>query len=158
VFLGKLLDEFVRLVEGTDVAHLYHSRLTLIEPSKRISLGPAHVGTVLVDPAGTLVVEKSARPLGMRTASPQQICMMSADVLRFDLEDGDVIHAAGCASETALEALGVDHIETGGLRVNIPIELRKLPEQLLGFRVHLSGSVSDHSSKPQVMQQPTDSF
>ena len=94
------------LVERTDVPELDRPPLAVaIHPAQRQSLCAADVGTIVVDPAGTFLVEKGAAPDRMGGSGPQQGRVRPADALGLDLEDREIVDATAVAAARADEPL-----------------------------------------------------
>lgn len=135
----RLRQGFNRLsdvVQGADVAQLYGRAVrVLFDPAQGEPLGSAHVGAVFVDPAGARLIEKGAGPFRMRFTACQQVGMTASNVLRFDVEDTEIIDTALMASPAALETRRVDREEGSDPLVHLPIDTVDLTGQSL--RVHL---------------------
>ena len=111
VFGGQVLDRLACFVERTDVASLHRLTVQLIDPSQRKALGTADVRPLGVDATPALGIEKGASALGMRNSRGQQLGVATANRLGFDVEDREVIHAAGAATPPALETRLVEHMQ-----------------------------------------------
>ena len=93
-------------VEGADVAELDDLVLiVLLEPAQRQSLRAADIGAGLVDAAGAVDVEEGAGASGAWLPGLEQFGEGVADAVGFDLEDGEVVDAAGGASAPAVEVV-----------------------------------------------------
>lgn len=111
------------VIQRADVAKLDEVTLSIfIEPSKRQSLGPADVGSVSIDPAGTFGIQESAGSGGMSRAIFQKFSMGAADIFGFNLKNGQVINAAHAAATSADQSCGVDLGQLTGLGVDLLIQ------------------------------------
>jgi hypothetical protein len=111
----ELLEGGAFAVEGADVAALHDVVVSLLlEPQQRQSLGAADVGTLLVDSAGSLAVEKGAGPRWMRSPVLQELGVVAADAIGFDGEDAEPVLAASAAAALASQPFGVMRLELAG--------------------------------------------
>src|SRR5690606_23927415 len=101
------------LVEGTDVAQLHDFPLVLLVPAQRQPLGAAHVGAMGVDATAAGTVEKGAASdrMGRRV---ENFAAVSANAVGLDLEDLEVVDAAGRTAFVTPKARGVAGFERRG--------------------------------------------
>ncbi len=120
VLWRKFLDGCSSLIERADVTHLDDVPvLILVHPAEGQALGPADVGPVLIDAAVSCLIQERAGAFCMGCSVLQQVGMMLPDVLRLDRENGDVVHAAGAASRSAVEPVRMQRGQVGDLAVNV---------------------------------------
>lgn len=123
------------VVQGADVSQLHSDAVrVLFDPAEGQSLGSAHVRTVFVDPAGARLIEERAGAFRMRITACEQVGMMASNILRFDIEDSEIIDTALMAPAAALETCRVDRKERPDPLVHLPIDTVEFAGQLL--RVH----------------------
>ena len=125
------------IVQGADVSQLHSVAVrVLFDPAQGQPLGSADIGTVYVDPAGTRLIEESADALRMRISAHEQVGMIASNILRFDVEDSEIVDTALMASTAALEACRVNLEERSDPLLHLPVETVEFTCQSL--RVHLA--------------------
>lgn len=119
---AELLDRRSVLVERADVAQLYGGAIPLFDPAERQTLRAADVGAIGVDAARAELVEEGARPLGVWHTRGQELRVPGANALRLHVEDGQIIDAARLAALLALQARGVEHVQTASLAGDVGVQ------------------------------------
>jgi hypothetical protein len=110
------------VVEGTDVAQLHRTPLSLLDPTQREALGSANVRALVINSTGPVFVEKGARPHGVWNPGGQQCRVTATNGLRLDLENGQLIRATRTTSLTALKALRMDHMQAARLASDVRVK------------------------------------
>ena len=134
--LRQGFDGLSLVVQGADVSQLHSGSVrVLFDPAQGEPLGSAHVGAVFVDPARTRLIEECTGAFRMRFTAREQVRMMASNVLRFDVEDRQIVDTALMASPAALETCRMDRDEWPDPLVHLPIDTVERAGQLL--LVHL---------------------
>jgi len=121
---GKRFDGLTPLVERADISHFdpfFGVERVVVEPSKREPLRATNVGALGVDPTRTVAVQERARAHGMGGSDSEQLGVVGANALRFDLEHAQVVDAASAAPTPALKPRRVHHVQPPALRVDVVV-------------------------------------
>jgi hypothetical protein len=95
----------IGFVHGADVPHFIELVLgSLFDPSERQPLGSADVRPMFINPASAVLVEKGARPFGVRPGVPKKGPVAASDLLCLHLEDRQLVDAATAAPQAAVQA------------------------------------------------------
>jgi hypothetical protein len=140
---GQVLDGRPRVVERADVAkladlaNLASVAIALLDPPQGETLRPADVGPVRVDPARLLGVEKRASTGRSRRTMREELGMMAANPVGFDVEHRQSVDAARAAAAATVEACCVKDVKAtrasidlgvqGGERLGV-VHLRQRPD------------------------------
>ncbi len=119
---AELFHPFPGIVQRTDVTQLHRATVPLFDPAERKPLGPADVWALIVNPTGAMLVEKRASALRVRRARGQELGVMGANVLRFDLEHRQTIDTARATAFPALQLRLVQNVQAADLASDLGVQ------------------------------------